>query len=83
MLPFSDEELYAPVRNSLDRVRPMLLRDSGDIELVRITDGRVYVRLLGACSGCGAAHTTLKNGVEKRLRHDIHPEIQVFQELES
>lgn len=82
MLPFSDEELYTPVRNSLERVRPMLVRDSGDIELVRITDGRVYVRLLGACSGCSAAHTTLKNGVERQLRHDIHPEIQVLQELE-
>lgn len=79
MLPFSDDELYEPVRSSLERVRPMLLRDSGDIELVRISRGQVFVRLLGACSGCSAAHTTLKNGVERQLQHDIHPDIEVIQ----
>ncbi|WP_104697422.1 MULTISPECIES: NifU family protein [unclassified Helicobacter] len=88
MFPFSDEELYEPVEKSIQKVRPMLLTDGGDITVLGIRDAKVYVRLEGACQGCSSAHLTLKNGIERQLRMDIHPDLQVIevpknQDLES
>ncbi|PAF51700.1 hypothetical protein BKH43_00210 [Helicobacter sp. 13S00401-1] len=77
MFPFSDEELVSPVEASIDRVRPMLLRDKGNIELIKIEDATVYVRFLGACQGCPSINITLKNGVLRALQTDIHPDIKV------
>lgn len=62
------------IKASLDRIRPLLQADGGDVELVEIVDGVVKVRLQGACSGCPMAQITLKNGIEKKLKEDI-PEI--------
>ncbi len=77
MLPFSDEELIEPVRESLKLVEPMLKNDGGGMEFLGVKDGVVYVRLTGKCDGCGASHNTLKYGIERQLRNDIHPEICV------
>lgn len=52
----------------LDKVRPMLQADGGDVELVEITDdGIVKVRLQGACKGCPMSQMTLKNGIERTV----------------
>ena len=77
MIPFSDEELLKPVQNSLNAIRPMLQNDGGDIELLKIKNGVVYVQLTGHCHGCAASAQTLKYGVERQLRIDIHPELSV------
>lgn len=77
MIPFSDEELLKPVQKSLDVIRPMLQNDGGDIELLKIKNGIVYVRLTGHCHGCVASGQTLKFGVERQLKIDIHPELSV------
>ena len=77
MIPFSDEELLKPVQNSLNTIRPMLQNDGGDIELLKIKNGVVYVQLTGHCHGCAASGQTLKYGVERQLRIDIHPELSV------
>lgn len=77
MILFSDEELVKPVQKSLDAIRPMLQNDGGDIKLLKIKDGIVYVQLTGHCHGCAASGQTLKFGVERQLRIDIHPEISV------
>ena len=77
MIPFSDEELLKPVQNSLNAIRPMLQNDGGDIELLKIKNGVVYVQLTGHCHGCAASGQTLKYGVERQLRIDIHPELSV------
>ncbi|TWO30473.1 NifU family protein [Campylobacter hyointestinalis] len=77
MIPFSDEELLEPVKQSLDTVRPMLERDGGGMELLGIKNGVVYVRLTGHCHGCAASSQTLKYGVERQLKLDIHPELSV------
>lgn len=77
MIPFSDEELLKPVQKSLDVIRPMLQNDGGDIELLKIKNGVVYVRLTGHCHGCAASGQTLKFGVERQLKIDIHPELSV------
>ena len=57
---------------ALDKVRPFLQRDGGDVELVSIEDdGTVKVRLKGACGGCPMANQTLKNGIEKVLKEEV------------
>lgn len=77
MIPFSDEELVTPVKKILDKVRPQLALDGGNVEFVKIKDGKVYVQLQGACVGCSSANITLKNGIENEIRMNIHPEIVV------
>ena len=77
MIPFSDEELMEPVRSVIEKVRPSLALDGGDIDFITVKEGKVYVQLKGACVGCGSSGTTLKYGVERQLRMDIHPELTV------
>ena len=60
----------------LDKVRPALQADGGDVELVEVTDdGLVKVRLTGACGGCPMSQMTLKMGIESALKREI-PEIK-------
>jgi Fe-S cluster biogenesis protein NfuA len=58
----------------LNKIRPMLQADGGDVEFVDVTDGVVRVRLQGACAGCPMSQMTLKNGIERLLKQEI-PEI--------
>jgi len=59
----------------LDKIRPSLQADGGDIELVSVKDGVVKVKLTGACHGCPMSQMTLKNGVERILKEHI-PEVK-------
>lgn len=80
---FSDEELYTPVLQCIQKVRPFLLKDGGDIQLVKIENAKVYVILQGACKSCPSSTTTLKNKIEHQLRIDIHPDIEIIRVEES
>ena len=62
------------VQEAIDKIRPALQRDGGDVELVGVEDGVVKVRLQGACKGCPMSQMTLKNGIEKYLQKEI-PEV--------
>ena len=62
------------VEKALDKIRPALQADGGNIELVDVVDGVVKVKLMGACAGCPGAQMTLKMGVEKALKEEI-PEV--------
>ncbi len=62
------------VQAVLDKIRPVLQKDGGDVELVDVKDGVVSVRLTGACKGCPMSQMTLKNGIEKYLKKEI-PEV--------
>jgi Fe-S cluster biogenesis protein NfuA len=64
----------------LDKIRPMLQADGGDIALVDIEDGVVKVRLKGACAGCPMSQMTIKNGVERLLKAQI-PEVTAVESL--
>lgn len=77
MIPFTDEELLEPVKIVIDKVRPSLALDGGDIDFITVKNGAVYVQLKGACIGCSSSGSTLKYGVERQLRMDIHPELTV------
>ena len=59
----------------LDQVRPTLRNDGGDVELVDVKEGKVWLRLTGACGGCPMATMTLKNGIERALKEQL-PEIK-------
>ncbi len=59
----------------LEKIRPLLQRDGGDIELIDVVDGVVKVRLRGACGTCPMSMMTLKMGVEKQLKQEI-PEVK-------
>jgi Fe-S cluster biogenesis protein NfuA len=62
------------VEKALEKVRPMLQADGGDVELVDVQDGIVTVRLQGACGGCPMSQMTLKNGIERILKEEV-PEV--------
>ena len=78
MIPFSDEELYPVVMKSLEKIEPMLALDGGGMTLLKVKNGRVFVQLQGACVGCASSGQTLKYGIQRQLRIDIHPEIEVI-----
>jgi Fe-S cluster biogenesis protein NfuA len=60
------------VQRVIDRIRPNLQADGGDMELIDVgDDGVVKVRLVGACHGCPMARMTLKNGIEKSLKQEV------------
>lgn len=63
------------VEAALEKIRPALIRDGGNVELVEVNDGIVKVKLVGACAGCPMSTMTLKMGIEKRLMEEI-PEIK-------
>jgi Fe-S cluster biogenesis protein NfuA len=65
------EHIKQAVEAALAKVRPLLQRDGGDIELVEVTDGIVKVRLTGACKGCPMSQMTLKQGVERFLLKEV------------
>ncbi|WP_324171465.1 NifU family protein [Sulfurimonas sp.] len=78
MIPFTDEELMNPVKTAIDKIRPSLALDGGDIDFITVKNANVYVQLKGACIGCASSGNTLKYGVERQLKMDIHPELVVI-----
>lgn len=65
------------VESVLNRVRPFLQADGGDIELLTVSGNSADVRLTGMCAGCPSAHMTLHVGVESAIREEI-PEFETL-----
>jgi Fe-S cluster biogenesis protein NfuA len=63
------------VEEALNKIRPSLRADGGNVELVSVEDGVVKVRLTGACGGCPMSQMTLKLGIERLLKREV-PEIK-------
>lgn len=74
-----EREIHSEVQEVLDKLRPFLLRDGGDCELVDIEDGIVKLRLLGACGSCPSSTITLKAGIERALLEEVPGIIEVEQ----
>jgi Fe-S cluster biogenesis protein NfuA len=67
--------LKEKVSDALNKIRPLLQRDGGDVQLVDVQeDGVVKVRLTGACAGCPMSTMTLKNAIEAQLKQEV-PEV--------
>jgi Fe-S cluster biogenesis protein NfuA len=70
------KKLLVKVRKSIDKIRPYLQADGGDVSLLNITDDMVvHVRFSGACDGCPYSVMTLKAGIEETIKKDI-PEVK-------
>lgn len=63
------------IEAALEKVRPSLQADGGDVDLVDVKDGVVYVRLTGACGSCPMSTMTLRMGVERVIREAV-PEVK-------
>ena len=69
------------VQKVIDKIRPSLQADGGDVELIDVVDGIVSVRLQGACAGCPMSQMTLKNGIERLVKQEI-PEIKAVEKVD-
>ncbi|MBO8156751.1 modular FeS cluster scaffolding protein NifU [Melghiribacillus thermohalophilus] len=63
--------MYEQVQEVINKLRPFLLRDGGDVELVDVEDGIVRLRLMGACGSCPSSTITLKAGIERALIAEV------------
>jgi len=67
------------VEAALNKIRPSLQADGGNVELVEVTsDGVVKVRLTGACGGCPMSQMTLKTGIERLLKEEVPEVVEVI-----
>ena len=73
----TEETLDAKIRAKLEEVRKMLQADGGDLDVIAIEDKTVKLKLRGACGGCPHAAITLKQGIERHLRENVDPAIEV------
>lgn len=74
-------ELKEKVEQSLNKVRPGLQADGGDVKLLEVTDdGIVRLSLTGACAGCPMSTMTLKMGIERTLKEDV-PEVKAVESV--
>jgi Fe-S cluster biogenesis protein NfuA len=69
------------VEEVLETLRPSLLADGGNVELVAIDDGVVKLRLIGACASCSSSMMTLKMGIEKSLKKAV-PMVRCVEQVE-
>ncbi|WP_294580847.1 NifU family protein [uncultured Thomasclavelia sp.] len=71
------DSTYEQVEKVINKLRPYLNRNEGDIHLIDIKDGIVYVKMLGACAGCSFLDETLKDGVEQILMEEVPGVLEV------
>ena len=65
------------IRERLDELRVHLQADGGDLEIVEVEGKNVKIRLKGACGCCPHATMTIKDGLQRILREEIDPEIEI------
>lgn len=78
----TNKELEIKVLEALESIRPYLKRDGGDIELIEVKEDKVFVKLLGNCSGCPVNYSTMKLGVETTVKQ-FAPEIKEVHSVEE
>ncbi|MBP5678687.1 MAG: NifU family protein [Bacilli bacterium] len=74
-MEMTKKETETKIKELIDKMRPFLMSDGGDIEFVEYSDNIVYIRLIGACENCSMIDITLKEGIEEMLVTEI-PEIK-------
>ena len=70
----SEIELRERIELALEKIRPAIMADGGNVELADVVDGVASVRMVGACSGCPMSQMTLQMGIEHTIRSEV-PEI--------
>lgn len=66
------EETITKIKSVIDKLRPYLLNDGGDIEFIKYEDNIVYIKMMGACANCQMLDLTLKEGIEEALMSEIN-----------
>ena len=79
----SNEEIKQQIITVLEKIRPFLQRDGGDIEFVDYNDGEVFVKMVGACAGCELIDNTLQDGVATLLQEEVPGVVKVTNILEK
>ena len=69
------------IESVLETLRPTLIQDGGNVELVDVEDGVVKLRLVGSCSSCSSSTMTLKMGIERALKKAI-PMVRCVEAIE-
>ncbi len=75
----SEESLEERVNRALDKVRPLIQADGGEVWLIRVDGSTAYVQMLGACGGCPASNMTLKGAIEAVVTADVPEVTEVLQ----
>lgn len=64
-------EVEVQIKTILNKIRPYLQQDGGDVEFIEFKEGIVYVKMLGACIGCSSIDITVKDGIEAMLLEEV------------
>lgn len=67
----NDEYIVKQIVTVLEKIRPFLNRDGGDVEFVKYENGIVYVKMIGACAGCDLIDSTLQDGIATLLMEEV------------
>ncbi len=73
------ESIEDRVNRALDKVRPLIQSDGGEVWLIRVDGSTAYVQMLGACGGCPASNVTLKGAIEAVVTADVPEVTEVLQ----
>lgn len=73
-------EIENKIKKVLDRIRPYLQSDGGDVVFKKYENGVVYVKLTGACSECPLVDNTLESGIEEAILNEVPEVIKVINE---
>ena len=76
------EEIELKIISIIDRIKPFIISDGGNIEFVKYVDNIVYVKLDGACKDCAFIDTTLKDGIEEIIVSEI-PEVKEVKNIDE
>ena len=79
----NNAEIEKQIITVLEKIRPFLNRDGGDIEFVRYQDGEVFVKMIGACAGCDMIDSTLQDGVATLLQEEVPGVVKVTNVVEE
>lgn len=71
----NNKEIESKIKEILEKIRPFLVNDGGDVEFVKFEDGILYVKLLGSCMDCPMADDTVKEMLEYSITFEI-PEVK-------
>ena len=72
---FGDKMEENKIKEVINKIRPFLVNDGGNIEFIKYEDGYVYIKLYGACQDCGFQDTTINEGLLQFFQSEI-PEIE-------
>ena len=77
-----EEQVIYNIKASIEKIRPYINMDGGDLQFVAYKDGTVYVQMLGACAGCMMIDSTLQDGVATIIMEEV-PEVRAVKLVDN